>query len=101
MKLVATLILSVSVLSAQAQDITKYFDSQSFQIGSCMLILNQDKQISSKNLSSWNAVAKQMKSDPQSARIYQSLWNDLNNRNARSMFSTSVQSCARLGYKVL
>ena len=97
--LIAGLIIIGS--SVQAQDILKEVNSRSFQLGSCMLILNQDKQISSKNLASWNAVASQMKNDPKAIRTYESLWDGLNGRNAQGMFRMSQASCEKLGYKVL
>jgi len=100
-KLLALLVIASSITATQAQDLLKEFNSRSFQLGSCMLILNQDKQISNKNLSSWNAVAQQMKSDPKAIRTYEQLWDGLNSRNAQSMFRMSQESCAKLGYKVL
>lgn len=100
-KLLTLLAIAGSITVTQAQDILKEYNSRSFQLGSCMLILNQDKQVSSKNLSSWNAVAIQMKNDPKAIRVYESLWDGLSSRNAQSMFRMSQENCAKLGYKVL
>jgi len=100
-KLLTLLVIAGSVTATQAQDILKEFNSRSFQLGSCMLILNQDKQISNKNINTWNAVASQMKNDPKAIRAYEGLWNGLNNRNAQVMFQMSQESCNKLGYKVL
>lgn len=99
--LVALLITAGSITAVQAQDILKEMNSRSFQLGSCMLILNQDKMISNKNLSTWQTVAREMKTDPKAIRTYESLWDGLNNRNSRSMFEMSVNSCVKLGHKVL
>ena len=99
--LAALLILAGSITAVQAQDLLKEMNSRSFQLGSCMLILNQDKQISTKNLSIWNTVAREMKNDPKAIRIYEGLWDGLNGRNAKPMFDMSVKNCAKLGHRVL
>jgi hypothetical protein len=99
--LVALLITAGSITAVQAQDILKEMNSRSFQLGSCMLILNQDKMISNKNLGTWQTVAREMKTDPKAIRHYEGLWDGLNNRNAKLMFEMSVNSCAKLGHKVL
>jgi len=89
-------------ISSQAlsDDLIKEINSRSFQVGSCFLILQQDKMISDKNIEIWRKVAREIESDPKAKKHYESLWDGLQSKNAESMFRMSSNNCSKLGYTV-
>ncbi len=93
------LLLPISSLGL-CDNLIKEINSRSFKVGSCFLILQQDKMISDKNIEIWRKVAREIEGDPKAKKHYESLWDGLQSKNAESMFRMSSDNCSKLGYTV-
>ena len=99
-KILPCFILLFFSTQALSDNLIKEINSRSFQVGSCFLILQQDKMISDKNIEIWRKIAREIESDPKAKKHYESLWDGPQSKNAESMFRMSSNNCSKLGYSV-